>query len=580
MKLKKFFWKNLVALWIIFILSFLFIFIFTSQQYRKTEIKNQVNELTELALAVAVELKPYDQLIESNRQQMLATQARISRVRITLIDFSGKVIFDTEREAEKLESHRYRPEIDQALRGELGWSIRYSDTLGKRMLYVAVPLKKDSEIIGVCRVSRFLELAVLPYQKVRNHLLSGMILFISLILVICFFLLKSLWQPLEDLATLLARVDEGKPALMIRKSLLNNLNPLVEYLNHLVSKSQEVSELLTQEREIWQKLIEASEEGWLLLDQAGRVIMTNERVKKLFPEVREGEQFYWQAIRCPELNQILESSYKSAGPIAGELEKEGRIFSCSASWLPLNQRYLIRLCDITEVKELGQIKKEFVANVVHELKTPLTAIKGFLETLEEEILSQEGQSYMAIIKRNTERLIRLVEDLSRLSELEEKGPELQKEEVDLVEIINSAAKVYQKQAQEKGLYIKIEAGTLPPILADPIQMEQLVVNLIDNALRYTEKGGLSIKAEKKDEGISLIFKDTGIGIPEEHLPRIFERFYVVDRSRSRKTGGTGLGLAIVKHIVLAHGGKIEVSSAPGVGTTFSLWLPLSRKNSQ
>jgi len=176
--------------------------------------------------------------------------------------------------------------------------------------------------------------------------------------------------------------------------------------------------------------------------------------------------------------------------------------------------------------------------------------------------------------------VRLVEDLSRLSELEEKGLRLEKEKVNLTDIVRAVVSVYARAAREKSLELKVEEKPLPEIYADPIQMEQLVLNLLDNAIRYTEKGGITISLEKKQNGVELSVSDTGIGIPEEHLARIFERFYVVDKSRSRKTGGTGLGLSIVKHVVLSHQGKIEVKSAPGFGTTFAVWLPVGPGDSQ
>jgi len=211
--------------------------------------------------------------------------------------------------------------------------------------------------------------------------------------------------------------------------------------------------------------------------------------------------------------------------------------------------------------------------LIHELKTPLTAISGFLETLEEENLSSEGKAHLDIIKRNIRRLNRLIEDLARLSELEEKPQELEVEQVNLAELVQRVAHIYESQATKKGLSLEIEAEPLVTLEADSFLLEQLVVNLVDNALRYTEQGGVKISLRNKNGGVELQVSDTGIGLAEEHLSRIFERFYVVDKSRSRKTGGTGLGLAIVKHIVLLHQGKITVTSAPGVGTTFTVWLP-------
>ena len=247
--------------------------------------------------------------------------------------------------------------------------------------------------------------------------------------------------------------------------------------------------------------------------------------------------------------------------------------SCSVSWLRARQHFLLRFAEITDRVDLARKKQEFQANLIHELKTPLTAVSGFIEALEEENLSPEGKSYLAIIKRNTGRLNRLIEDLARLSELEEVGEKLEKERVNLAEIVQSVVKIYGPQAAKKGLTLKVNQEPLATIEADPFLLEQLVINLVDNAIRYTEQGGITISLQNKNQGVEMEVADTGLGLAEEQLPRIFERFYVVDKSRSRKTGGTGLGLAIVKHIILLHQGKISVRSAPGEGTAFTVWLP-------
>lgn len=580
MRMKKFFLRMLVASGTVIFIICSLLGIFTIRQLRTTEINNQISQLTELALAMTVEIRPYDQMDDSRLEQILTTQARISRVRVTLIDPLGKVIFDTEKKAGELESHRYRPEIDRALAGEVGWIVRYSDTLRKKMLYVAVPVRKNAQVTGVCRVSRFLDLAVHSYEQTRNRLLIGFALFILLGWGLPYLLLRKLLKPLEDLSLVVDQAAEGDTGLPVRTSLMAVLGPLVAGINRLISRNQELAESLKEDKEIFQTLIDSTEEGWLLVDPAGKIIMANQSLRRMFPEIGLGSEFYWQTLRCPELNELFERAHKSEKPIEGQFEKDGRTFSCLASWLPLRQRFLLRFSDITETKELAERKKEFVANLAHELKTPLTAIKGFLETLENENLSQEGKNYLKIIQRNTGRLVRLVEDLSRLSELEEKGPQLKKEAVNLADMVRTVVKAYFQPATEKGLYLKVEAEPIPEIYADAFQMEQLILNLVDNAIRYTEKGGVTVRLENKDNGVLLSVSDTGIGIPEEHLPRIFERFYVVDKSRSRKTGGTGLGLSIVKHIVLAHQGKIEVRSAPGFGTTFSVWLPPGSADSQ
>jgi two-component system phosphate regulon sensor histidine kinase PhoR len=233
------------------------------------------------------------------------------------------------------------------------------------------------------------------------------------------------------------------------------------------------------------------------------------------------------------------------------------------------------LHDLTEQREVERVKKDFVLNVSHELKTPLTAIKGFVETMEEQTAGENLQ-YLRVVSRNTDRLIAIVDDLLVLSELEERGTQLEKEAVDVMALAGGVLRIFERPAAEKGLTLKLEApADIPLLIADPFQLERLLVNLVDNAVKYTETGTVSLRLQAEDGRLVVEVADTGIGIPEEHIPQIFERFYVVDKSRSKRSGGTGLGLSIVKHIVLAHRGTIDVRSRVGVGTTFVVSLPLA-----
>ena len=223
--------------------------------------------------------------------------------------------------------------------------------------------------------------------------------------------------------------------------------------------------------------------------------------------------------------------------------------------------------DIGEYDELY-----FIVNVSHELRTHLTAIKGYVETLEEETKG-EARHYLKIIKKHTERLINIVQDLLLLSELEEKGLTQIKEKVNLEETAKNVFKIFEQKAKEKGLELNLICEGTLVVKGDPFKLEQMFINLIDNAIKYTEEGEVSVSLKETNKEVIVKVKDTGLGIPKEHLDRIFERFYVVDKSRSRKFGGTGLGLSIVKHIVLLHNGKIEVKSALREGTEFIITFP-------
>ena len=234
------------------------------------------------------------------------------------------------------------------------------------------------------------------------------------------------------------------------------------------------------------------------------------------------------------------------------------------------------LYDITTIKNLEKTKKDFVSNVSHELRTPLTAIKGFVETLQDTNSDDKNKHYLNIISRHTDRVIRIVNDLLLLSKLEGAPGNLELEKVNLKNLIENILKIFEQSLKEKKLALKFNASnSLPIINADPFKLEQVFINLIDNAIKYTERGEIAISLNSYNETVTIEIQDTGICIPQEHLSRIFERFYVVDSSRSRKLGGTGLGLSIVKHIVLLHNGKIDVKNIPGVGTNFVVSLPVS-----
>ncbi len=222
---------------------------------------------------------------------------------------------------------------------------------------------------------------------------------------------------------------------------------------------------------------------------------------------------------------------------------------------------------------MEKIKRDFVVNVSHELRTPLAAIKGFAETLEEEV-GENAKTYAGVIKRNTDRLINIVQDLLLLSELEEKGSKPESEEVNLKQLADNVIRIFKSRLTEKGLdfHLRVEDG-LPAVKGDSFKLEQMLINLLDNSIKYTEKGKIVLALKQKEGNVEIIVEDTGIGIPQEHLMRIFERFYVVDKSRSKKFGGTGLGLSIVKHIVLSHKGTIAVESSLAKGTRFTIMLP-------
>ncbi|MCM8762425.1 MAG: ATP-binding protein [Candidatus Omnitrophica bacterium] len=310
----------------------------------------------------------------------------------------------------------------------------------------------------------------------------------------------------------------------------------------------------------------------LIIDRNGIISFANPEMKKLTGSSEMEKHNYLEFFKEPEFINAVQTVHKDSRPIEKEFSLNGHNFL--AFFYPLGEEgdIFVSCRDITSEKELTRIKQELVTNMSHELKTPLTAIKGYVETLQEEI-PPELKDYLAIIKKHTDRLINIVNDILSLSEIEE-TKKIELVPINIKEVVEEAVKMFTGKITDKNLSLKIDMDDDLVISGDKFRIEEMFINLIDNAVRYTDKGGIVIKGFKEKNNVVISIKDTGIGIPERSIPRIFERFYVVDRSRSKETGGTGLGLSIVKHIVMLHKGNIDVKSHIGIGTEVLITLPL------
>lgn len=325
-------------------------------------------------------------------------------------------------------------------------------------------------------------------------------------------------------------------------------------------------------------------QGIILIDKNHYIHLANNKFKNIFnlsDEKFEGKKIE-EIIKNEKLiKQIVEviKNFKNEKKFEFSLEQNGKIcyLLITINSLQVNKKtlYLILFEDITHIKRLENIRKEFVANVSHELKSPLTAIKGYVETLlEGDLKDQElAKKFLEIIDKQTQRFILLIEDLITLSRIEFGDIKIKKTYVSIEKLIDEVIEVFQEKAQQKGLYLKKEIKTNPEIYTDPVRMTQILINLIDNAIKFTKKGGVTVHFSKDGEYYVLCVEDTGIGIPKELIPRIGERFFRVDSSRSRKKGGTGLGMAIVKHLLQLLGYKWKIESRPKVGTKVKIYIP-------
>ncbi|MEI6153726.1 MAG: ATP-binding protein [Deltaproteobacteria bacterium] len=539
-----------------------------------------INTFTDNLKNLGIALKPdVTSLLEKQRFQELDTRVKTLKMlihsRITVIDREGKVLADSEKDPKTMENHKIRPEVLDALSGDVGKSLRFSVTVEEDMLYVALPIEKDGRILGVIRISTLLKQINTLLDELKMHILWIALVMTILSLAIAFMLSRDVSRPVKTLVYAIKKLSTGNFDTKVFLKNEDELKELGNCINEMSAKMHDVFDEISARSDELRTIISSIQESLVVLDKDGRIRLSNDSFGRLIKQENVEGKFYWEVVRSPEFAEMMKKAGVSGIYYSGEVHLYDRVFLCSTNYLVSKDETIVLLHDITDFKNLEKMKKEFIANISHELRTPLTAIKGFVETLEDEE-DIKNKRYLEIIKRHADRLIHIVGDLLLLSENEEKGAELELEEVSLKNTIENVLKIFENRAKEKGLNINVTIqDALPLIQADPFKLEQMFINLIDNAIKYTEEGEITISITENDGLIVINVRDTGIGISNEYLPRIFERFYVVDKSRSKRLGGTGLGLSIVKHIVMLHKGAIDVESIPGKGTQFTVTLPIN-----
>ncbi len=543
---------------------------------KKNYIRTFEDQLAKMAALIEPEVvryysEPYDLNL---LRQTVISEGKRAEIRITVIADDGVVVADSQKDPTTMENHLFRPEVANALSGVRSQNIRYSKTVEDMLLYVAVPIQINGKTTAVLRLSIFMEQLEQLLREIRLRILVAACITIIAAALIALWFSKSITRPIGYLRDGFQAVAEGNLETRVLLQNHDELHDLAEHFNAMVVQLNELFAQINVKEEQIQTIIQSLQEGFAVLDKDGRVVMANDSLKKIARCDAIINVPYWELFRNPDFIELVRevSVQKSSGTT--EIEMEGATLFASASYLEAQSEIVLIVHDITRIRQFDRIKKDFVSNVSHELRTPLTAIKGYLETLEEEIGQETGQKkYLEIIKRHTERLIHIVKDLLVLSELENTSGRFSPGTVDINAMIEQTIQLFDKRSQEKGLSLSIALCDNGTITADAFMIEQLLINLIDNAIKYTEKGSISISTERNGNFIIRI-SDSGIGIPEKDIERIFERFYVVDKSRSRHTGGTGLGLSIVKHIVHLHNGTIKVDSDTGKGTAFTISLLL------
>jgi two-component system phosphate regulon sensor histidine kinase PhoR len=517
-------------------------------------------------------------------EQLLRGLNDTLRCRVTIIEGDGLVLADSQAGSSPRENLLNRPEIGQAMVAGEGSSLRSSDSLDGEMLYVARRENaSDGKILFVrCAVL----LADLDSELLVVYWTIGAISLAAMCVAaaLCYYLASLQTEPVREVAAFANALSRGELNRRFHpsgggeiKTLTTSLNTMAESLSRLIAQS-------TNDRAELSAILASMSEGVIAADRSQRILLANEKAAELlgFDAAGAVGKPLWEVLRIEPIlraaTQTLAGEETRAFPVSPTM---GRHLEITVRPYPLTGSptgIVIVAHDTTRSVRYQELRKEFVANVSHELRTPLTVIKGFTETLQDGALRdpEKGMKFLATISKHVDQLTNLVNDLLELSRLEG-SPELPRPvSIDVGLLARRVTDLLLPAAQKKNQTLRLETrSNMPRVLGNPDYIDRAIANLVDNAIKYTHEGGtISVTAGQRNEDVFVEVADNGLGIPADDIPRIFERFYRVDRSRSREMGGTGLGLSIVKHVAQVHGGSIDVSSTPGAGSKFRLYFPI------
>jgi len=531
-------------------------------------------------------------------EQFVTQLGRESGTRITLISAGspgtavGAVLADSDvSDPDAMDNHAQRPEVAVALRGGVGLIIRRSATLKEGMMYVAIPVKNAGAETAVVRTAVPLVAVNDALDSLYTRIAVSALVVAALAALIGLFVTSRISRQMTEIRAGAERLAAGDFSHKIFVPRTLEFAVVAESLNHMAEELSEQVGTLTRERNEREAVLTSMVEGVIAVDPDERVIAVNEAAAKLLdvdPSAAEGKSIQ-EVVRNPDLQRVVEAALEGHEPVEADITirvgAEDRSLQANGTLLRRSAEgdaagAVVVLNDVTRLKRLEAVRRDFVANVSHELKTPVTSIKGFAETLDDGAIEDPAAAhrFVRIIAGQADRLNSIIGDLLALSSLEQnqEGRGLSTEEADVSDVIAAAVEVCESKAQAKDIRVEVTTGDRVLAPVNPPLLEQAVINLIDNAVKYSPGGStVRVTLESDDDDLVIAVRDEGPGIPREHVVRLFERFYRVDKARSRDLGGTGLGLAIVKHIAQAHGGRVTVDSAVGAGSTFRIYLPLT-----
>ncbi|EAC8165943.1 PAS domain-containing protein [Listeria monocytogenes] len=588
--MKKLWLKIGLSFFILFFVVMVIVGIFSGELMKSTYLNMKENQLEDDAKILLQTTNMENLDLDKDAatiQKSLDPLGEDIDARITVIDSKGDVVADTKKDPQKLDNHMNRPEVTDILKkGEsVGISIRESDSLGYSMLYVAVPVKHQSKTDGVLRISISLESVDAAVAKLWGNL--ALIFGIALVIIaaISVFIARKITRPVREIIEVSTDLANHKYDSRIHGKISGELQDLSISVNTLAESLETQMFEIKQNEQRLNAIVQNLVSGVMLINVDKQVIMTNRTMYQILGETEITGKPFYEVIKSFALSQLIEATFEtktiqqkeiilyfpremildaSVSPILGE---NGEITGI-----------ILLLHDITQIRHLENVRSEFVTNVSHELKTPVTALKGFAETLLDGAMYDEMllKKFLTIIKEESDRLHRLIMDILALSRIEQNPVPENVELVEVDEVIEQSARTIFEMATEKNIQVTIPEKTSESVMieTDRDKLQQIIINLLSNAINYTPVDGkVEVKLIEQEAEVIIEVTDNGIGIPAKDIDRVFERFYRVDKARSRHSGGTGLGLSIVKHLVENCGGRIEVESQEEVGSTFRVTLP-------
>lgn len=576
---------------VLFTLLFLFLF---STILERQAIEQQGEDLQSqlLTLSSLLDINEFETDVTAVSEQLSQTAAVISE-RITFVTPNGEVTYDTRADEGNLENHLNRPEIQQIIQGEsvVGTYDRTSESTGEVLYYAATAITDDSgELLGFLRLSKNVEEMAGLTEQMIQVLTVFMLISILVALLFTNYWTKKISDPIEKMKRVTEKLSDQNYSSRYTGSSYGEIDDLGQSINllaiNLDQQMQEINENQTRLRELINHLII----GVMVVDNEGLITMVNPVMNEVLGEdlhSKIGEPFD-EALHSTNLVELIEKTIAEKTIQNQETElfypKEKIV---DANVVPVfnqqkeNFNHIVLLYDITEIRRLEKVRTDFVANVSHELRTPITAVKGFAETLLDGALKDEEAlvDFLEIIYKESTRLDLMVQDILQLSKLENHKVHAVIQTVRASEVVEEVLKIVHQKMDLKNQTFELVEEFPVTLEVDRDQFKQVCLNLIGNAIAYTPDGGkITVTLKETDNEAVLVVSDTGVGIPKESQARIFERFYRVDKARSRNAGGTGLGLAIVKWLVENNNGRITLESEENKGSTFTVWLPLRKED--